>query len=218
MSYSQFNQDINILNFYNDKKFGFFVEAGAQDGCNYSNSYYLEKNNYWNGICVECNPYWYNKLCNNRKNTLNYNYALYNSDDDSLDFINDNIGGCSGILETNKNNNVLHNNEIIKVNTKKLTTILDMANAPSFIEFLSLDTEGSEYEILKSHDFNKYLFGYLRDSFHKFICDKAHPNWPSFKIFLLSRTPDSIKLFLSKSFPYIPLNLFILIDDIFKFS
>ena len=161
MSYSQFNQDINILNFYNDKKFGFFVEAGAQDGCNYSNSYYLEKNNYWNGICVECNPYWYNKLCNNRKNTLNYNYALYNSDDDSLDFINDNIGGCSGILETNKNNNVLHNNEIIKVNTKKLTTILDMANAPSFIEFLSLDTEGSEYEILKSHDFNKYLFGYI---------------------------------------------------------
>ena len=157
MSYSQFNQDINILNFYNDKKNGFFVEAGAQDGCNYSNSYYLEKNNNWNGICVECNPYWYNKLCNNRKNTLNYNYALYNSDDDCLDFISDKIGGCSSILETNKNNDVLHNNEIIKVNTKKLTTILDMANAPSFIEFLSLDTEGSEYEILKSHDFNNPL-------------------------------------------------------------
>jgi hypothetical protein len=42
-----------------------------------------------------------------------------------------------------------------------LTTILDDIQAPSFIEFLSLDTEGSEYEILKAHDFDKYKFGYI---------------------------------------------------------
>ena len=36
-----------------------------------------------------------------------------------------------------------------------------MANAPKFIEFLSLDTEGSEYDILQAHDFDQYLFGYI---------------------------------------------------------
>ena len=36
-----------------------------------------------------------------------------------------------------------------------------MYNAPSFIEFLSLDTEGSEFDLLNAHDFEKYLFGYI---------------------------------------------------------
>ena len=36
-----------------------------------------------------------------------------------------------------------------------------------FIEYLSLDTEGSEYEILKGFDFSKYTFGYI-DVEHNF--------------------------------------------------
>jgi len=158
MSKSQFGQDLHVFEIY--KKNGYFVEAGTQNGIDYSNTYYLEKEKEWKGICIECNPYWYELLCINRPNTINYNYALYNENNLYMDFINDNTGGCSGFVETNSHNHIL-NNEKIKVETRKLTTILEMANAPSFIEFLSLDTEGSEYEILKSHDFDKYLFGYI---------------------------------------------------------
>lgn len=161
MSFSQFGQDMHIIqNIYKDKKNGYFVEVGAYDGVNMSNTLYLEQSHNWLGICVECNPFWFSKLKENRPNTINYDYAVYNQDNQELDFINDDTGGCSGFVETNSHSHILHKN-IIKVTTQTLTTILDKSNAPSFIEFLSLDTEGSEYEILKSHDFNKYLFGYI---------------------------------------------------------
>ena len=39
--------------------------------------------------------------------------------------------------------------------------MLESNNAPNFIDYLSLDTEGSEYEILRTLDFNKYKFGYI---------------------------------------------------------
>lgn len=161
MSTSQFGQDVHLIqNIYKNKKNGYFVEVGAYDGINMSNTHFLEKEFNWDGICIECNPCWFNKLQKNRPNAINYDYAVYNQDNLNLDFIDDDTGGCSGFVETNTHTHILHKN-IINVTTKKLTTILDMANAPNFIEFLSLDTEGSEYEILKCHDFDKYLFGYI---------------------------------------------------------
>jgi hypothetical protein len=42
-----------------------------------------------------------------------------------------------------------------------MNDLLEKYNAPEFIEYLSLDTEGSEYEILKSINFNKYKFGLI---------------------------------------------------------
>lgn len=45
--------------------------------------------------------------------------------------------------------------------TKTLTEILDESNAPKYIDYLSLDTEGTELEILKGLDFSKYVIGYI---------------------------------------------------------
>lgn len=50
---------------------------------------------------------------------------------------------------------------MIDVATISLIDLLNENNAPSFIEYLSLDTEGSEYEILKDFDFTKYIFGLI---------------------------------------------------------
>ena len=86
------------------------------------------------------------------------NNAIYNEDDRIMEFYSS--GGYGGLVETNQHQHII-SDPVIKVKTKKLTTILDEINAPSFIEYLSLDTEGSEYEILKAHDFNKYKFGYI---------------------------------------------------------
>jgi FkbM family methyltransferase len=158
---SQFGQDIHLAEkIYKHKKNGFFVEIGAYDGVDMSNTYLLENKYEWKGLCVECNPFWYSKLIQNRPNCYTSNYAIFNEDDKILPFINDDTGGCSGFFETNSHTHIL-NKPIIDVTTKKLTTILDMYNAPNFIEFLSIDTEGSEYEILNAHDFNKYIFGYI---------------------------------------------------------
>ena len=57
---SQLNQDINVINFYNKKQNGFFIEIGSDDGVQFSNTHLLEKEYSWNGICVEPNIYSFN--------------------------------------------------------------------------------------------------------------------------------------------------------------
>jgi len=157
-SYSQFGQDIHALHsVYKSKRGGYFVEVGAYDGIDSSNTLLMEKDYGWKGICVECSPSKYSLLQNNRT-CITYPYAVYNEDNKYLDFFDSN--GYGGLVETNNHAHIVNDRKLI-VQTKKLTTILDEAGAPSFIEYISLDTEGSEYEILNAHDFTKYLFGYI---------------------------------------------------------
>lgn len=163
MTHSQFGQDINIIkNIYKSKKNGFFIEAGAFDGVKDSNTFLLEKKFNWNGLCVEPNPILAQKLFKNRKCHC-FENALYKDDDLLLDFIDTAefpAAGIGGFVMTNSHKHISEC-PIIKVKTVKLENLLDKINAPKFIEYLSLDTEGSEYEILKNFDFNKYKIGYI---------------------------------------------------------
>jgi len=79
MSYSQFKQDLFLLEFYNKKYNGYFIEIGASNGITDSNTYLVEKDYNWKGICVEPIPYRFRDLKNNRPNSLCYNYAVYNT-------------------------------------------------------------------------------------------------------------------------------------------
>ena len=75
----------------------------------------------------------------------------------------------SGISEHIKINEEYNNGKkSIIVKTITLNELLEKFNAPLFIDYLSLDTEGSEFEILKSVDLTKYVFG-LIDVEHNFI-------------------------------------------------
>lgn len=161
MSVSQFGQDIFVLNnIYNGKRNGYFVEVGSSEGLGGSNTLLLERDYGWQGICIECNPIYIPTLRQSRKCHIS-EAAVYNEDNLELEFYQANIGGHSGLVDTITNQAVKDYSNVIKVKTKKLSTILDEFHAPNFIEFLSLDTEGSEFTILESHDFNKYKFGYI---------------------------------------------------------
>ena len=168
MFYSQFNQDEYIYNtfFKNKKDKGFFLEIGADDGIRFSNCYYYEKNLNWDGIAIEPRKDAYNKLIQNRK-CICENVALSNIEEKTefLDIKGYGLG-LSGLInkydprhltrikqETNHPQN--KGSEIITVNTVKLDTILDKYKVKN-IDFLSIDTEGSEIDILSTIDFNKY--------------------------------------------------------------
>lgn len=170
MSYSQIGQDLEVLKFYNNKKNGFFIEIGASDGIELSNTYLLENMFDWKGICVEPIPNRFNLLCKNRPNSLCYDYAVYNVSNKHVifDIANnyDLLSGISEYIDCYKHV-VDSNKKQIVVNTISLNDLLEKSNAPSFIDYLSLDTEGSELEILKSVDFQKYTFG-LIDVEHNF--------------------------------------------------
>lgn len=171
MSKSQIGQDLNVLKYYNNKLNGFFVEIGASDGIKFSNTYLLETSYNWKGICVEPLPHQFQNLCKNRPNSYCCNNAIYNQSNLNVlfDIANnaDMLSGISNHIDRHKQE-VEKNKTQITVQTLSINDLLIKYNAPQFIEYLSLDTEGSELEILKSLDFDKYKFG-LIDVEHNFI-------------------------------------------------
>ena len=171
MSYSQIGQDLRVVEFYNNKEYGFFIEIGASNGIYLSNTYLLETEYKWKGICCEPIPVRFEELVINRPNSVCYNQAVYSESGLSLLFdIANNFDLLSGISEhiDAYKLNVDANKTSIEVQTISLLDVLDNANAPKFIEYMSLDTEGTELEIIKKFDFEKYTFG-LIDIEHNYI-------------------------------------------------
>ncbi len=170
MSASQLKQDLKVIHYYKFKKKGYFLEVGASDGLVLSNTLLLEQKYDWNGICIEPIPSVYKKLKKNRK-CLTENKAIYNESNKELNFSiaksNTQLSGITKHLDQHKEI-VDEDKEDIIVKTLTLEDLLIKHNAPKFIEYMSLDTEGSEYEILKVFDFNKYKIGII-DIEHNFV-------------------------------------------------
>jgi FkbM family methyltransferase len=167
---SDLGQDLEVLKFYNNKQHGFYVEIGANDGIELSNTYLLEKTYNWKGICVEPVPVKFELLCKNRPNSLCCDKAVFSESNKNVIFDianNDLFSGISDYIDCWKND-VDANKTQITVTTISLNELLEQFNAPLFIDYLSLDTEGSELEILKSVNLQKYTFG-LIDVEHNYI-------------------------------------------------
>lgn len=170
-SFSQLGQDLEVLNFYNNKTGGFFIEIGASNGIELSNTYLLEKYYDWKGICVEPIPQRYDELIINRPNSHCCNNAVYSKSNIYVIFDiannNDLFSGISSNIDCHTN--VVNENKTqILIKSISLNDLLKKYNAPDFIDYLSLDTEGSELEILKTVNFGKYKFG-LIDVEHNYV-------------------------------------------------
>ena len=176
-NYSQIKQDLKVLSFYNNKENGYFVEIGANDGINLSNTYLLEKDFGWKGICVEALHDKFNELVKNRK-SININKAVYYKTGEILQFSSNNLS--SGITDTIDKHMDSKTKEQLLVETITLNDILDQNNAPRFIDYISIDTEGSEFEIIKSVDLNKYKFGLIHIE-HNYV----EPRRTNMKTYLL---------------------------------
>lgn len=185
MSRSQLGQDLEVLKVYNNKHNGFFVEVGASDGVELSNTFLLEKSFKWKGICCEPIPERFGRLVKNRPNSICYKEAVYSESGLKLKFDistqHSLLSGISSHIDCHKNL-IGSNKRTIEITTITLLDVLDKAGAPSFIEYLSLDTEGSELEILKTFDFGKYTFG-LIDVEHNFV----EPRRSEIRALLLSK-------------------------------
>ena len=158
LSKSQFRQDLFALSQLNFKKNGFFVEFGSCDGLVGSNSYLLEKFFNWNGILAEPAISWHTKLRENRSVNIETK-CVWKSSDDEILFYEPFHRQLATIDIYSKNEQKLDKRgKRYKVKTISLLDLLERNNAPKFIDYLSIDTEGSEYEILNAFDFQKYKF------------------------------------------------------------
>jgi FkbM family methyltransferase len=161
-SKSQLAQDLFALAFCKTTSPKYFVEFGATDGISLSNTWLLEKKLGWSGILAEPAKTWHNQLKANRNCIIDTMCVARNSGY-KLQFLevnNVNGGGAelSGIKEFASNGDWaseirLSNSKEYEVETISLNDLLDKHNAPNDIQFLSLDTEGSEIEILEGYNF-----------------------------------------------------------------
>lgn len=159
-SKSQLRQDLFVLSTLGFKKNGFFVEFGATNGIDLSNTYLLEKDFQWTGILAEPALCWHNQLKLNRNAKIETN-CVWKDSVSSLTFTEVDVAELSTInsfKDTDLHKNARNNNTSYVVKTISLNDLLDKYNAPAVVDFLSIDTEGSEFDILNALNFEKYSF------------------------------------------------------------
>jgi FkbM family methyltransferase len=154
-------QDILALTVSGLEKPGFFVEFGASDGVALSNSHMLEKRFGWTGVLCEPSTAWHEALKQNRSCSIDTR-CVYSVSGEKISFSENYLGELSAITayaEPNASGILKRTTSSYEVETISLLDLLKEHNAPKFVDFLSIDTEGSEFEILKNFDFQSYRFG-----------------------------------------------------------
>lgn len=155
-SNSQAGQDFWVFGeVFNEKKGGYFVEIGSNDGVLLNNTLLLEKRYGWSGICIEANPIVFKELSEVRK--VKCVNVCIGEDNGSVSFLND--GLFSRILFDEAEQREFKNtSRSIKLSTSSLTTIFEQNEVPKEIDYFSIDIEGAEWLALKDFAFDKYVF------------------------------------------------------------
>ena len=162
-SKSQLRQDLFVLCLENYKRNGFFVEFGATNGIDLSNTYLLETEFGWDGILAEPAVCWQHDLKLNRRAVIEER-CVWSSSGGQIEFNETAIPELS-TMDTYSYSD-LHRGDRKKgkrymVETISINDLLKEYKAPRHIDYLSIDTEGSEFEILSSLDFERYSFGVI---------------------------------------------------------
>lgn len=169
------NLDEKLEKFLNYES-GYFVEIGANNGVDQSNTIYYEKFKKWRGILVEPTPHNY-LACKRHRSSENHIYCnacvSFDYKEKFVEIVYSNLMSTPLGLESDIENPVSHAGEGRKFlnpsddNFKfgalavPLNTLLTQSNAPKLIDFLSLDAEGAEMEILKGIDHDNFRFKYM---------------------------------------------------------
>lgn len=156
---SQFGQDAFVLSQLLFKKGGYFVDFGATDGVSGNNSHILEKRYGWKGILAEPARCWHDALQSNRSAHIELACVAAQSGG-SIPFYEKGVFSSmrSHISFGNRLKRLTKPGRFYEVPTISLLDLLQKHRAPKVIDYLSMDTEGSEPDILGAFDFSAYRF------------------------------------------------------------
>jgi len=155
---AQIQQDLFVLLALDFKQNGYFIEFGATNGVFMSNSWILEKEFAWSGIVAEPSTNWHHDLFNNRKCQISTK-CVWKESGGKILFNEAKDAGFSTIDEYKSGDHhskLRKNGKQYYVETISLNDLLKSHDAPRNIDYLSIDTEGSEYDILFPFDFEKW--------------------------------------------------------------
>jgi len=139
---SQVGQDKWVCEFFNHKRNGFFLDIGAHNGIYLSNTLYLEKVLGWKGVCVEAGLGPFSMLIKNR--TCTCIHAFVSDKDEMIDFKEMYYGDFQ------------RDTSIQRVQSVTLRALLPMCEVPKVIDYVSIDAEGFDYNVLCGFPFDTH--------------------------------------------------------------
>ena len=156
---AQLFQDLWVLWELGGKRDGYFCEFGATNGVDLSNSHLLENTFGWSGILAEPNPAYHDRLAQERGCHISHD-CVHSESGRTLPFL------CAVLPHLSRLSDIVPEDsheargrrqvqQMIDVPTISLNDLLDSFGAPDHIDYISVDTEGSEFEILKHFDFSR---------------------------------------------------------------
>jgi len=138
---SQIGQDMWVCELFNYKRNGYFIDLGANDGIWLNNTYYLEQELGWTGLCIEPGETPFAALQNNRSCTCIRRFVCDSN-------------GVKNFEEFNYSRPRKTGNQ--EVESARLDTLFPLYDVPGLIDYISLDVDGPEYEILTAFPFDSY--------------------------------------------------------------
>lgn len=160
-SRSQYGQDVFVLSELGFPRNGFFVEFGAYDGVTFSNTHLLEKELGWSGILAEPARCCHADLAAHRTCMIEHG-CVWRDSDARLSFREEKRAFLSKpgspTAATHAGDTDSGAAAVYEVRTISLNDLLAKYDAPHWIDYLSIDTEGSEFDILDAFDFKSHTF------------------------------------------------------------
>ena len=162
-SKAQLKQDMAALVCTGFKRGGFFIDIGAADPVQSSNTVMLERSFGWTGICAEPNPVFHDALRAQRRCAVDERCVWTTTGDiKSFHFSQANtLSTLSEFVSCDHHADARAQGRVGSVETVSLNDLLLAHGAPPHVDFLSMDTEGSELAILNAFNFESTTFGFI---------------------------------------------------------
>ena len=158
---SQLHQDMQALEYLGCKKDGFYVDIGANDGKQISNTFVMDTQFSWKGLCVDPFP------ANMEQRSCSVlREVVSNATGDKIQFEHkggedqrDVLGGMKDTIDPDGRHGA--ESTLFNFTTVSMTDLLDKNHAPTVLDFVSIDVEGAEVLVLQGLDFKKYCIQFL---------------------------------------------------------
>jgi FkbM family methyltransferase len=160
--FGQWETDKIIEEYFINKIDGICVEVGAANGVKGSNTLYFEQMG-WKSLCIEPNPKQFDSLEKYRKNISHYavsdkrgkmNLTVFDVGERNIMSSLTSLNPDERLVEAHAH--IINEKYGVEVEVETLPNVLEMAKYPTIIDFISIDTEGTEIDVLKGFNFDKY--------------------------------------------------------------
>ena len=188
--YSQWGEDFFINSFFKNNNNGIYLDIGCFHPYMYSNTCLLHKKG-WSGVNIDINPTSIDLFNIIRPNDINICAAISEKKKDFKVYLDDPFSPVNTIDEKfyeSLKKSFFKNKKILTVKSKTIEEILDVGKIKGTIDFINIDAEGLDFDILKQINLSKYRVKLLSiethnvdgsktqyfDSIKKFLEEKSY--------------------------------------------